>query len=277
MVPVEPISLSIGVATLLTTCIECFEYFKAARGFEQHLEVLLVKLEHQQWRLLVWSDLAVVYNREQHNLGPISDREHKRQDLTKRCLERIRHLLKDTETLKSNYGLQAYNSTDDTAPQSSISSNALKRFRLRLRLARRSQGPSVLDKTRWAIHDETKFQKLVKDIRELIDGLMITVPVPPELQEQKVQDDIASMVDDIRSLHLFEEACKDDYPECSTAASAAIDASDVATLDNRLVDERLEYFGPATQGGSGVGVDVPNLPPHFGDQKGWCLAANHNG
>lgn len=53
MVPVEPISLSVGIATLFTACIECFEYFKAAKGFEQHFEVLLVKLEWQQERLLV--------------------------------------------------------------------------------------------------------------------------------------------------------------------------------------------------------------------------------
>lgn len=274
MVPVEPISLSIGVAALFTTCIECFEYFKAARGFEQHFELLLVKLEYQQERLLVWGDLAGICNGEQRSVGPISESDHKRQELTKRCLDSIEHLLKDTETLKSKYGLRAYTSTNDTAPQSGISSNALKRFRLRL--GRHSQGSSVLDKTRWAIHHETKFQKLVKDIRDLIDGLMITVPVSPELQEQKVQDDIASMVDDIQSLHLFQEACKDDYPKCWTAASAAIDASEVATLDNRLVDARLEHYGTSTQGGSGLGVDVPFIPRCFGDQRGGCVAANHN-
>ena len=268
MVPVEPVSLSIAIASLFTTCIECFEYFKAAKGFEHHYEVLLVKLEYQQERLLVWGDLAGVSEEKQHSAGPISDTDYKHQDLTKRCLDRIHHLLKDTETLKTKYGLRAYTPASESAPKSGISSNALKRFRLRL--GRQSQGAGVLDKTRWAIHDETKFQKLVQDIRELIDGLMTKVPVSPEWQERKVQDDIASMVDDIQSLRLFQEACKDDYPEWWTAASAAIDASEVATLDNRLADERLELNDTSNRGEISTGVPVLTRPTTFGDQEGLC-------
>ena len=264
MVPVEPVSLSIAIATLFTACIECFEYFKAAKGFEQNFEVLLVKLEYQQERLLVWGDLAGICNEKRHDVKPISESEHKRQDLTERCLDSIHRLLKDTENLKTKYGLRAYTPAIDTAPHSGISSNALKRFRLRL--GRQSQVPSVIEKTRWAIHDETKFQKLVQDIRDLIDGLMTKVPVPPELQEQKVQDDIASMVDDIQSLHLIQEACKDEYPEGWTAASAAIDASEVATQDYRLADERLNGFGPTNQYGSRVSVEDPELPVYFTNQ-----------
>lgn len=217
-------------------------------------------------------DLAGVCNGEQQNAGSRSESDHKRQDLTKRCLDSIQHLLKDTETLTNKYGLRAYTPADDTLPQSGISSNALKRFRLRLR--QQSQGPGVLDKTRWAIHDETKFQKLVDDIRDSIDGLNEMVPVSSELEEQKVQDDIASMVDDIQSLHLFQEACKNDYPKWWTAASAAIDASDVTTLDNRLADERLERYELPIQGGSGAEVGVPMIQNHFGDQKGKCHRAS---
>ena len=184
MVPVEPVSLSIAIATLFTTCIECFEYFKAAKRFEQHFEVLLVKLEYQKERLLVWGDLAGVCNEKQHDVKSISESEHKRQDLTKRCLDNIHRLFKDTETLKTKYGVRAYTPAIDTAPYSGISSNALNRFRLRL--GRHNQAPSVLEKTRWAIHDEKKFQKLVQDSRDLIDCLMIELPVAPELQTQKV-------------------------------------------------------------------------------------------
>lgn len=274
MVPVEPISLSIAVATLFTTCIECFEYFKAAEGLEQDFEILLVKLEYQQERLLVWGDLAGICDENRRSVGPIPEREHKHQERTKRCLNSIQHLLKDTETLKIKYGLRAYAPTGDTVPRSGISSNALKRFRLRL--GRRSQGPGVLDKTRWAIHDGTRFQELVHDIRELIDGLMTEVPVSPELQEQRVQDDIASMVDDVESLHLFQEACKDDYPKWWTAASAAIDASEVATLDNRLADERLEHYD-TTHHDTTVGVNNHVLPFYFGDcpNEGQCYEASY--
>ena len=114
-----------------------------------------MKLEYQQERLLVWGDLAGVSNEKQHSVGPISEKKHRRQDLTKRCLDSNHHLLKDTEALKNRYGLRAYTPAGDVNPHSGISSNALKRFRLQL--GRHSQGPSVLDKNRWAIHDETQF------------------------------------------------------------------------------------------------------------------------
>ena len=272
MVPVEPISLSIGIATLFTTCIDCFEYFKVAKGFEQQFEVLLVKLEYQQERLLVWGDLAGVCNEKQDSDRPVLESELKRQDLTKRCLSSIRNLLKDSENLKTKYGLRPYTLANDTAPQSGISANALKR--LRLRLSRQPPGPSVLDKTRWAIHDATKFEKLVGDIRDLIDGLTVQLPVSSELQEQKVQDDIASMVDDLHRLHLFQEACKDDYPKWWAAASAAIDASEVATLDNRLADERLDNYDFFGKEDLGVSVDEGTTPLHFGDSKGWFHRSN---
>lgn len=110
----------------------------------------------------------------------------------------------------------------------------------------------------------------MEDIRDLIDALETTVPVSSELQDQKLQDDIASMVDDIQSLHLFQEACKDDYPLWWTAASAAIDASEVATLDNQLADERLEHYGSSNNSGIGVGVDVSIIPNYFGDHRGVC-------
>ena len=270
----EPISLSIGIAALFTTCIECFEYFKKGKGFEQNFEVLLIKLEYQQERLLVWGDLVGIGTRGRNDIGPILENNDNMQDLTKRCLASIQNLLKDTEILKSKYGLRMYTPANDFIPQAGISLNALKRFRLRQ--GRQPQGPGVLNKTRWAIHDETKFQKLVDDIRDLVDGLNETMPVSQELEEQKVQDDIASMVDDIQSLHLFQQACKDDYPRWWTAASAAIDASDIATLDNRLADERLEQFSPTTLSGAGGDGEVPVTSTAFGDRKGGLKNAGHN-
>ena len=56
MVPVEPISLTIGIASLFSTCIECFEYFKAAQSLGDDLKILLVKLDIEKTRLLIWGN-----------------------------------------------------------------------------------------------------------------------------------------------------------------------------------------------------------------------------
>jgi hypothetical protein len=53
MVPVEPISLTIGIAALFSTCIKCFDNFKAAQSLEEDLEIILLKLDIEKARLLI--------------------------------------------------------------------------------------------------------------------------------------------------------------------------------------------------------------------------------
>ena len=132
-------------------------------------------------------------------------------------------------------------SHDQQFDRSGVSANALKRFRLRF--GRSSRDYSVLSRTRWAIHDATKFGSLVSDLRDLIDGLTRQVPVSQDHLDQKIQDDIAFMVDDISTLRLVQEACEDHYLSWQKAASEAIDASEAGIVDGRLADERInQYF-----------------------------------
>ena len=239
----EGISLSIGIAALFTTCIERFEYFKTASDLRRNYEVLLVKLEIQQERLLVWGDLVGIGTDELDSI----EKDKALSELTKRCLSTIRSLMQDTEILKSRYGLCAVTSNDKAIYQSGVSANALKRFRLRFRQT--LQGPGALDKTRWAIHDAAKFERLIAHLKDLIDGLVARVPAPVvERQVQKIKDDIASMVDNIPGLKLVQEACEESYPSLHDAASAAIDASEVDTVYGRLAHGRIAYYQSLVQG-----------------------------
>ena len=175
------------------------------------------------------------------------EKDKAQSDLTKRCLSTIRSLMQDTEILKSRYGLCAVTSNDKAIYQSGVSANALKRFRLRFRQT--LQGPGALDKTRWAIHDAAKFETLIIHLKDLIDGLVARVPAPVvERQDQKIKDDIASMVDNISGLKLVQEACDESYPSSHGAASAAIDALEVDTVDGRLAHERIACYQSFVQG-----------------------------
>ncbi len=156
----DGISLGIGIAALFTTCIECFEYFKAASDLRRSYEVLLVKLEIQQERLLVWGDVIGIGSDELDSV----EKDKTLSDLTKRCLSTIRSLLQDTEILKSRYGLRAVTSGEKAIHRTSLSANALKRFRLRSRQT--PQGPGALDKTRWAVHDAAKFETLITHLKD---------------------------------------------------------------------------------------------------------------
>ena len=127
-----------------------------------------------------------------------------------------------------------------------MTANALKRFRLHFRQT--PQEPGTFKKTRWAIHDAAKFETLITHLKDLIDGLTARAPAPMERQDQKVKDDIASMVDNISGLKLVKEACEESYPTWHDAASAALDAPEVDTVDGRLADERVAYYQSLVQG-----------------------------
>ena len=139
MVPVEPISLSIGIAALFTACIQCFEYLKAATALREDYEILLIKLELEQERLLIWGEDLGIGGQDWSEVQMFKG-DSKRQNLSRRCLHTIKTLLQDAETLKITYGLQLVTGTTNAATQS-ISSNALKR--LRVRLGRSSNGLSA--------------------------------------------------------------------------------------------------------------------------------------
>ena len=239
MVPVEPVSLSIGIAALFKSCIECFEYFKAAPTLRKDFDLLLLKLDLEKERLLVWGETVGIGTQDcKEEL--VFNGDNKRQELAQRCLNAIKTLLDDAESLRSLYGVQLITTPTRTVCPPSISSNAFKRFRVRS--ARSSNEVGVLKKTRWAIHHAASFEKLVGHLRDLIDGLMRDAPGTPGSHEQKVQDDIASMADDIASLRLLSEACEDIYPNWSNTAKSAIDASEMGTIDGGLEIDRIERY-----------------------------------
>ena len=53
--PVEPIGLTVGVialASLFSTCVECFDLLDAGRGFGRDYELLIIQLQLEKTRLL---------------------------------------------------------------------------------------------------------------------------------------------------------------------------------------------------------------------------------
>ncbi|KAI4278546.1 MAG: hypothetical protein L6R38_005235 [Xanthoria sp. 2 TBL-2021] len=254
----EAAGLSIGIAALFTTCVQCFEYFKAATTLQADFEILLLKLEIEQERFLVWGEDTGIGNSDWDE-NSLFNGDPKRQDLVRRCLDAIRGLLDNAEDLKSKYGVQPTSPVTRSTDHRSISSNALKR--LRLRFGRSQDKPTILRKTKWVIHDAAKFGKLIEHLRDLINGLKKDGHGPRDTLQEKVQTDIAYMIDDIRQLRLLSEACEDAYPEWSDTARSAIDASELGTEGGYLKNDPLAQLR-----GTNV-MDFDDLPTHFGDEK----------
>ena len=100
-----------------------------------------------------------------------------------------------------------------------IFKSSYRRFRVRFAINQTRFG--VLARTKWAIHDKSKFEGLVVHLREFIDGLNQVLPVQQEIQDQTVRNGIVSILD-ISKLRLVQSACEGSYKEWSSVASASI-------------------------------------------------------
>ena len=96
----------IGLVALFSTCVECFGYFKASQRIDKDSEILLVKLDIEKARLLVWGDAVRIFetNSSSPSQNSILHDEAARQ-LLSRYLKSIESVLTDTERLTRDYGV----------------------------------------------------------------------------------------------------------------------------------------------------------------------------
>jgi hypothetical protein len=246
VVPVEPVSLTIGVvalASLFSTCIECFDYFKAGQALEEDFELLLVKLDVEKTRLLIW-DNAVGVLKPQGKGRVAKLNNSQKAELIERCLASIKSLLSDTDKFQNLYGLRSSTGSDkDARSHSILSVNSMSDFktsyrRFCARFAGSQSRSSLVVRTRWAIHDKTKFEVLVHHLKDLIDGLNEVVLVKRETQDQIMYDDIVSILDTSK-LQRIQSAREGTYTALSRVASTVIEASEYGTIDRRNIEEWL--------------------------------------
>ena len=192
VVPVEPVSLTIGVvalASLFSTCIECFDYFRAVQVLEEDFELLLVKVDVEKTRLLIWGNAVSVLKPEGEGRVPELNNSQKTV-LIGRCLERIKSLLSHTDKFQNLYGLQSSADAEkDSRNHHILSINSMSVFwtsyrRFWARFAGDQSRSTLAMRTRWAIHDKAKFEGLIYHLKDLIDGLNQVVLVKRETQDQ---------------------------------------------------------------------------------------------
>jgi hypothetical protein len=244
----EGTSFAIGVAalaSLFSTCVECFDYFKAAQSLEDDFEILLIKLDLEKTRLLIWGNaIGILKTADEGRAFELG--EAGKAELIERCLRKIKSLLTDTKNLQDQYGLRSTSDALGTRGKGDnlVSANSMSTFktsykRFWVRFASSSSKQGLLSKTRWAIHDKTKFEGLIVHLRDFIDGLNSIVSVSRESQDQIIRNDIASILD-ISRLRLVQSACEGSYRSWSDMATEVIEASEMGTVDRRNVEEWIK-------------------------------------
>jgi hypothetical protein len=174
----DPISLAVGLAGLFSACIECFDYIKAAQSLEDDFHKLLVKLDFEKAKLLNWGNAIGVVKADDEGRAP-ELQDVAKLELVERGLECIKSLLSDVSKLQNAYGLRPLTGTDNLRERRGglVSSNSLNLFKASEKPFWGRNGPidrrkfGLGSKTKWAIQDKAKFERLIVDLREFIGDL----------------------------------------------------------------------------------------------------------
>lgn len=249
----EPIGVALGIASLFTTCVDCFELVQSGRYLGQEYHLLETKFINQRIRLVAWGkacgftdpngyDRQIDENKEVH-------------DAIESSLLHLISLLRDGDKLKRKYGLRdadqaasgrlspsALIHAPHTWPllaggQSAVTSLTQKLAKFRERTKVTQQQANLWSKARWAIKDKDKFADLVQHLRDLIEDLEgLTVGLHLEHRQREL---IRQKVESIREIPVLESI--------EEARVGRLDpVSDAASLRLWSVRDRFSFSGDSS-------------------------------
>ena len=248
--PVEPISLSVGVialAGLFSTCVECFDRIDAAEQFGRDYELLSTQLEVEKTRLLIWGRaVGLLETDEARRYRPDSPLV---QPVIERILSCILLIFTDTEQLTSRYGAIQYGHectkfTYNGRHGIGLISRAkfkesFEQFRSKILLNQSQTG--LGQKGRWALHDRSKLTTLIDDLRQFTDGLWAVTHSPATTKERAylTKEEIRS-VRDPEILSLLVEGTVQIHTAWSDAASEALESSSLREEERRRMEDWVD-------------------------------------
>lgn len=241
MVPVEPISLTIGavaLASLFSLCVQCFDLIEVGRNLGLDYELLIVKLSIEKRRLMIWGE-AVGILRPDQDRDQLLD-EPETHQLVERILMNIQKIFHDANALQSKYGLEKA-SDEQAIPTVAIEGSVIcsslfensPLAQFQKRVSGFHQKAGLMTKTRWAICDNSKFVRLITNLKDLLDGLHeITTSVRTSILKGHLIRQETESIADLRTLKIIEECCSDaDWKSCASAASSYLNS--IASIDFR--------------------------------------------
>ncbi|PKK45961.1 hypothetical protein CI102_9994, partial [Trichoderma harzianum] len=223
---------------LLKGCIDACELIRAARNQEKDLEKLDLKLTLEQCRLKSWGK----------SMGLIREAGENRRSLleqfefcavVQRALEHIVELLTNSERLSSRYGAKQVAVEEGVqlvAKSRSVSKLKAAFKRLSITDGAHEQVTKVKRKSFWVLHDRKKYEGLIIELRELVDGVeQVTKNLVGREQQQDLVISRINTINDIRTLNMLSETCKTDYPAISDATSIRAETISMVSAQQRKI------------------------------------------
>jgi hypothetical protein len=178
----------------------------------------------------------------------------------RKILEEIEELLNGTEETQSMFGFRQREELDippppyalDLGPDMDfVSRNSMIVFGMNYRrLHAKYDTPlprhGALSRTRWFIHECSKFVGFINALKDYIDRLYSLLELENSAQEEAIRIDIMES-NNLLELQLVEEAAEaSSYPAFARAATIAIDRTESATVDRRTIADGQTLAPPGT-------------------------------
>ena len=196
---------SVALASLFTTCVDCFEYVQLGRQFGKSYQRSLLKLDIVKLRLSRWAD-AVNESQQHCNVAIGSANEAQK---VQEILGEIIELFANAEKVSAKYKMRAkpgdlvaYNVNADLEPDLRSMHNKMRELAIK-----RQKRSSFAQKAAWALYEEKHFNRLIEDVTTLVDGLVELFPATRERLQQLSLEEAQEMEEE-PSLGVLEEAAE---------------------------------------------------------------------
>ena len=240
----------VSLASLFGTCIECFGYYQAAKDCPRQIKTKLVKLDFEKTRLLIWANQVGLVSTHSPSRSPGLERHEAR---LRETFEQIRLLLAEANEVKDKYGIIQHEGPTEVVDSTTnlISRNSFATFlssyrRFRGRYFEPTSVPKLTRRIRWAIQDETKFEGLIKVLKDFVDNLFWLIEVERRIVDHIVEEDIMAVAD-ISELEMIRDASEHEYQVWSDVASRVVERTERGTVAHTDLHELETHDGEAEQ------------------------------
>ena len=214
------VASALTLAALFRACVDAFDLVQAARNQEADYNRLLVKFNIEKCRLYTWGQqMRLTGTSPNGECCPLDSFEFR--GLVIQTLQTLHELFDDSQRIKERYGCReataAMTEGDGEASPLIPLAAAFSHFQT---APREGRDLKLGQKARWVIRDRKKFSELVAQIKELVDGLQeITKSIAPIARQESSMINHITTIGDFNTLHLVSEACEEDHPSYSHAAT----------------------------------------------------------
>ena len=240
--------LAVGLAALFTSCLDVWDFVDAGKAHASNFSLLRTKLDNQRILFIIWG--------KKLGFGSPNGYDKRLDDpfissAVEANLNHIQRIFSDTDTLAKRYGIKIIEKESRaiglSVQRSAIFQRSYKSFLDKLRADQNAT--SIWKVTRWSIRDEKKFDTMVNNLAEVIDGLdRITAAFISQLQAEVLANEAVGEVVDPQELEEIQEAAGDIETIITSAASIRQRALEARTVSDWSIEGSF-YTAPSHSGG----------------------------